>query len=259
MYATTLILFKQRNAARLAAFFYSINGFIIELVGGRTATDHPDVINLVCIQLAIYFALLLTTTSKRRYAVFTGLFLGCALLSKWLPCLIVLPILYFFQKHQHHHCNKQSIIQFVIMITIAGLIFLPWQFYIHHNFPLEAKWEQDYNTLHFWKSLEGHDAPWYYYLNHMGIHFNELVYIPLIWFIMQLFKKRFSYNYVALLIWVIVPILFFSASATKMPGYILMCAPPLFMITAIFIVEMYQRLPKLNLYKKQFFKLYYFF
>lgn len=49
--------FINKKVGYLAAFFFSINGLIIELTGGRVATDHVDIFFLFFIELAIVFSI----------------------------------------------------------------------------------------------------------------------------------------------------------------------------------------------------------
>src|SRR5687768_6373009 len=84
--------FINRKAGYLAAFFFSVNGLIIELTGGRITTDHFDIFFLFFITLSIYLTIKYVKSEKLLNNVLAGIALGAAVLSKWLPALIVLPI-----------------------------------------------------------------------------------------------------------------------------------------------------------------------
>ena len=76
----------------LAAFFYSINGLIIELAAGRVATDHADTFFLFFVELAVFLTICFVQKKKTVYNLMAGVAIGAAVLSKWLPALIVLPV-----------------------------------------------------------------------------------------------------------------------------------------------------------------------
>lgn len=73
--------FFSRKAGFLAAFFYSINGLIIELTAGRVATDHIDIFFLFFIELAVFFSIVLVQKKKLIYTVLLGISMGLAILS----------------------------------------------------------------------------------------------------------------------------------------------------------------------------------
>ncbi|NQX92492.1 MAG: glycosyltransferase family 39 protein, partial [Flavobacteriales bacterium] len=80
------------NTAYIAAMLFSFNGFIIEIASGRAATDHPDMMFMTMVLLAVFFAWKQIESNKSIFLVLTGLFMGLAVLTKWLPGLIVLPV-----------------------------------------------------------------------------------------------------------------------------------------------------------------------
>ena len=226
--------FFDKKIAFLAAFFYATNGLIIELTGGRVATDHIDVFFLFFVELAIFFSLAFAQQQKNALNFLAGVSLGAALLTKWLPALIVLPIWFLLVSDVAKPRPQKLIAQFLLLIGTAGLIFVPWQIYIFHTFATEARWEAHYNLLHFTQVIENHAGDFYYFIHQIGINYGELIYVPLLWFLWQTFKNKTDKRRIALLIWVLIPLLFFSCAATKMQGYILFISPALFMITAAF-------------------------
>lgn len=229
----------SKKVALLAAFFLSVNGLVIELGAGRVATDHYDLLFLVFITLAIYLAQLQAQTKKLHYTFISGFFIGCALLTKWLPALIVLPVHYYFLKH-YGSTKKDTVKALLFSIGSLLLIALPWQLYILHTFPQEARWEYFHHWLHVASELEGHTDPGYfYYLDKIRINYSELVYLPLLYFLWRLgkYKPRQSQD-LALFIWIFVPLVFFSLAKTKMQGYVLFICPALFMLSAEFFFKL---------------------
>lgn len=241
---TTLGILLMFNIGRMlwnekvglyAAFFYAIHGLILEQTGGRVTTDHVDITFLFFIQLAVYFALLFFERKNIWFNIFCGAAIGLALLSKWLPALIVLPIWLIAGWHKFEGSKRILLLHFLLLIAITASVALPWQIYIHAQFPEEAIWESQYNFRHLIHDIENHAKPWYYYLNLIRELFGELIYLPLFWIPYQFFKKTRDYKYLILLTWIIVPLAIFSLAKTKMQGYILFSAPAYFIATALFI------------------------
>ncbi len=228
-------LLESKRVGLIAAFLFSINGLILELTGGRVATDHIDVFFCSLISLAVYFLLYGVKRKSNLYFCLGFVCTSAAILTKWLPALIVLPIWLLFSYRKV--TNKTLFYYFLSFSVSVFILVIPWQLYVQNNFPVEAEWEYFYNKLHIFEGLGEHDKPFFYHWNRMRIIFGEGVYIPLIWFVYQQFKNWKSANTVGLILlsWIFIPYIFFSIVATKMQGYIIFCAPAIFIIIGIFI------------------------
>jgi len=226
--------FFNKKTGYLAAFLYSINGLIIEITGGRVATDHTDVFFLFFIELAIFFSIVFIQKRKTIYTVFVGLSIGAAILSKWLPALIVLPIWLLLIIDSGNFKPKAIVFQSVFLVGITLAVFLPWQLYIYTNFPLEAAWEAGFNLKHFTQVLEKQTGHFYYFIDRMRINYGELIYLAVVWFLWKTYKDRNNLKQWAICIWAFIPIIFFSFAKTKMQAYILFVAPALFILIAEF-------------------------
>jgi len=226
--------FFNRKTGYLAALFYAINGLILELTGGWLPTDHIDIAFLFFVELSVTFIVLYIQKRRTVFTVLSGVSLGCAILSKWLPALIVLPVFLFMVADSGKIPVKTVIIQFSLLVFVTFLIFMPWQIYIFRAFPVEAAWESSFNLRHITESLEGHDEPFYYYLGKIMVNYGELIYLPLAWFLWTWIKRPEDLKRWALVFWFFIPLIFFSAIRTKMQAYILFTSPVLFIIAAEF-------------------------
>ncbi len=226
--------FFNNKIGYLTAFFFSINGLIIELTAGRVATDHIDIFFLFFIELAIVFSILFAQKQKTIYNILTGVSIGAAILSKWLPALIVVPIWLLIVIDSGKFKPKAIIVQFIILLTTCILTFLPWQLYIFKTFPLEATWEAGFNFKHITEVLEERTGPFYYFIDKVRINYGELIYLPLIWFLWKTVSDLNDKKRLAVSIWFLVPLLFFSFAKTKMQAYILFTSPALFIMTSEF-------------------------
>ena len=224
-------MLDSKKVGLMAAFLFSINGLIIEQAAGRVATDHYDVFFLSLICMAVY--LFLRHVKKESIVSFllASVLTGLAILTKWLPALIVLPIwmIFAYQKYSIKRILSYSFLFAVVVISIA----VPWQLYIMSEFPLEASYSYGYNKKHFFEALGPHGRPFYFHFDKMRIIFGELIYFPFAWLIYAVYKKKKS-THLVLLFWIVIPYIFFSLAVTKMQGYILFCAPAIFLMTALF-------------------------
>ncbi|MEO6168001.1 MAG: glycosyltransferase family 39 protein [Chitinophagales bacterium] len=231
----TATYFGNTRIGLIAAFLFSVNGLILELLAGRTPTDHPDIFFMCFILFSVYQAIRFCQTKKTIHNTACGVFAGIAILCKWLPAMIILPIWLLVVVDAKLFSKVKIVFHFMILLLIITVVFLPWQIYILRVFPAEAHLEYGYNFKHINEVLGEHSGTWLYYINQMRINYGELIYIPVIWFLIGFFRKKIPLKDGALFIWLIVPILFFSFVKTKMEAYTLFAAPAVFIITALFI------------------------
>lgn len=139
---------------------------------------------------------------------------------------------------QSGHSRLRSAVALIVPALVAALIFLPWQVYTRQHFPQEAAIESRYNYLHFFEALEGQGEPWCYFLNRMRIDYGELIYLPILAALITVVGKKGSAEWL-LLVWAGIPLLVFSAAATKMPAYLFVAAPSFFLLTAVFVDRLF--------------------
>lgn len=226
--------FFNSKTGFFAAFLMAINGLVIEIGAGRVATDHVDLFFLFFILLAVFFSVKHIHSGKRYYAFLIGLSMACAILSKWLPALIILPFWFLMLYDSGKFSLKEMAKCLFIGSFIAFLIAAPWQWYIYEYFPLEAQWEAEFNWKHFTTVLDGREGSAFYFLDQIRINYGELIYLPLLWFLIKSIRNFTEKKYLILLIWALIPLVVFSLAKTKMQGYILCTAPAYFIMTAAF-------------------------
>jgi 4-amino-4-deoxy-L-arabinose transferase len=177
--------------------------------------------------VALWFAVDSRTTGQRlaSWAVL-GLACGMGFMTKgflaWLlPVLIALPWM-LWQKRW-----RELLIYGPVAIAVAIIVSLPWVLAVHSQ-------EPDYWRFFFWhehiRRFAGddaqHDAPWWFYLP-------LLVAFSLPWVGMlppafkQAWQTRAQPGIAFLLLWLVMPLAFFSLANGKLPTYILPCLLPL--------------------------------
>ena len=172
--------FFNSKIGYLSAFLYSISGIIIEMTSGRIPTDHVDVGFLFFIQLAVVFAIKFSKDKNFIYNILCGISIGIAILCKWLPAFIVLPIWLLLLLKTKELSNKHIFYNFLVLMFFICMTFLPWQIYTAIYFPAETQYSQLLNFKHITEALDNQGGPFYYYFDGLRIHYGELMYIPAI-------------------------------------------------------------------------------
>jgi 4-amino-4-deoxy-L-arabinose transferase-like glycosyltransferase len=223
--------FFREKTALLAAFFYAVNGLLLELAGGRVPTDHAETVFVFLVELGVFAAVLYVRRPSATRLALVGVVTGCAVLTKSLPALVILAVLFVLLWQRGPW--RRALWSCALALAVAGVVSVPWQIYIHHAFPREAAYENYFNTYrHLMEPLEGHDGTLAYHLRVMPQIFGEAIYVPLFLVLYAIYRRRLDRPLYALVTWVALPYLFFSGVATKMPGYIMMSAPAIFMLLA---------------------------
>lgn len=228
----------DRKVAIFAAGFHSINIYLIKLASGLKPTDHVDTLMIVLITLGIWLSILQLKQANNLLLPAIGICTGFALLTKWLPAMLIPAVwlAYAFSQKEPRKAFK-----LLVILLTAACVATPWQVYICNAFPQEFAWENSYNLRHFFEVLEEHNHPWYYYIKQLGRTCGSFVYIPIIWLIFQLLKRK-SYPYMLpLAVWFFLPYTIFSFAATKMAGYVAIASPSVFLIMSAFWVFLFNK------------------
>lgn len=223
------------GVALLAAALHAANGLLLDLGSGRMATDHPDTLLIFFVTLGAYLALRAAEPGSRRSGAWLaalGACTGLAILTKWMVAMII-PALWVVLAWRTIS-GRRLAARLAIVLGAAAAVAAPWNVYIWRAFPREAAWESHYNLLHVLEPLGGHGKPAWWYLRRVARDFGEAIYIPIAWFLVAREARRLGRSRVFLLVWFLTPYAVFSISATKMPGYVAIASPALFLITALF-------------------------
>lgn len=225
----------NKKIGLLAAFLHSIHGLLIELAGGRVSSDHVETMLVFFTELSVLFCILSIKKDKNiLYTFLAGISLGIAILCKWIPSLIVLPVWFCLIWFSKEVLLKYIIRNFFILVFTSFLAFLPWHIYIFLNYPAEAKWMLNNLFLPMSNIVEEHSGAWWYYLDKTRIVFGEIIYIPLLWFLWKLYKGKTNYKLLAVGAWWLISLIVFSISETKRQTYTMISTPAFFVVTAYF-------------------------
>jgi 4-amino-4-deoxy-L-arabinose transferase len=229
------VAWKGQNVGLAAAFLHSTNVLLIQLAAGRVGQDHVDAAHVAYIGLAL--AAVASSAAIRAF-VCLGLLCGLAVLSKWAPGF--LPIIVGAAWHWGRLGVRKTTLRAALALGVAIVVVAPWTFYAWRTFPAEFAWELEYNKRHFFEPLEGHGGSPLYHLLYIGRIYGELAYLPLLLFFVRLRHLAHDTRAWALAIWILVPYFVFSAAATKLPGYVLVAAPAVFLIEAELVCRLFE-------------------
>lgn len=212
--------------------------FVVVAGQGGYANLDPQFTFWVNLSLvALWFALDTASRGSRLigWAVL-GLACGMGFMTKgflaWLlPVLIALPYM-IWQKRW-----RELLVYGPIAIAMAIVVSLPWALAVHGQ-------EPDYWRFFFWNEHirrfsaddAQHASPWWFYLP-LLVAFS----LPWVAFLPASLQQAWSTRRQAgtgfLLLWLVLPLAFFSLSKGKLPTYILPCLLPLALLMANMLVD----------------------
>lgn len=236
LYATYRVgrAWKGHGVGLLAAFFQSVNAFLVLLAAGWVATDHVDTGIISFVGLAV--AATAVAGPRPRSLAALGALSGLAVLSKGLPGLLPLPVglAWHWRSVSAPALLRRGSLALAACLAVA----LPWWLYAARAFPAEAAWEWSYDARHFVEPLEGHGGSALFHLALLPRIYGELVYLPLLWWIYRLAKGQREPAALALSVWILLPYLVFSLAASKMPAYVMIASPAVFVVQAAFCARL---------------------
>jgi 4-amino-4-deoxy-L-arabinose transferase-like glycosyltransferase len=232
--------------ALAAALVLSTSGIFVAYA--RVAT--PDILLTAAMTAALLAAMLSTNAGVRMRSVYwmlSGLSMGLGMLAKGLVVVVLVGAIlagYLLISKQLKSVRwRDCIAGFVVFLAIAGTWYIPvtmrhgWsfieEFFVRHHF-------QRYTTNEF-----GHPQPVYFFL---AVALAGTA--PWLFFLIPAAArlrslKQQTDNRSSLLtlawVWVVVPILFFSFSESKLPGYILPIFPALAVIIGVEVEDTWTR------------------
>ena len=167
--------------------------------------------------------------------------LGAGTLIKGLVALVIPGIVFFLFILLR---RRWQILRRIYLIPGAGVflaVVLPWYLQAearnpgYLNYYLWAEHFGRYTTASFDRS-----EPWYYFIGVALVGFFPWT-LVLPWIIKNLWRRSWDDKTVYLVLWVSVPLLFFSASHSKLPHYILPIFPALSILAGATLVGLYEQ------------------
>jgi 4-amino-4-deoxy-L-arabinose transferase len=202
--------------------------YFIQLISGQLATDHNDCSFLVYVSLSIWSLIEYNYSKNIKWIYCIGLFSGLAILCKWLVGLLV----YFgwsllIIQEDRFNVKKYKPLFTALIITL--IIAVPWQIFTFINYPIEARYAFAENGKHFFEVVDGHTGSFWFHFEQFNViygAFASFLIIPsFVIFRNKILDKKM---YFSLFSMIVVVYLFFSIAVTKMPGFTIIVALPVF-------------------------------
>jgi len=210
------------------ALFFSVSYYLLELVAGKYSTDHNDVAFLFYITASFWAWFEYKRSQKSYWLIFIGLFAGSAVLVKWLMGLLIYPVWLIADLIN----EKKFSISILLSFIISLIIFIPWQLYIFNRFPLEAVYEFNLNSEHFFRVVENHGGDlWFHFEGLRKIYGagQAIPFILLLGFVFYI-KKCINNQYkIVAISAVAITYLFYTVAATKMVSFCIIVSPFIFL------------------------------
>jgi 4-amino-4-deoxy-L-arabinose transferase-like glycosyltransferase len=228
IYRIGLLLSKEKQVAFIAAVLSCYSFFNLELISGLYGMDQNDVAFDFYVLCSIWAFSEYLNKKALKFVLLVGLFAGCAVLNKWLVGLLVFSawgIIILFNVRKKDVIRE--VINYILSLLVCVIVFLPWQLYILHVFPMEAKYEFAYNNLHLTQIVEGHSGDWDFYLKYFNLYFgNYLCYILPFGLLLLIFLKKYhNLTSLSIIIYFVFSFLFYSTAASKGNAYFMIVAP----------------------------------
>ncbi len=238
-------LLERPLAGQLAAFLWTFSWYAMELNAGVLPLGQNDVLFTVLVTCSSWTFLEWTNRPSWKWTILTGLFIGLAVLTKWLTGILVLGGWgLFVLLSVQHRTTLRSYLQMLAAVTVASMIVLPWQLYIFQQFPQEAAYEMAYNSNHLFEPVEFHAGSWDFYFAHMDMYLGDGLWIFLVIGIAIVLVQDSSRKaWISLLAMVLVVWVFFSFVAqTKMVSYVAVTLPLLLLLIGACMDDLWQKL-----------------
>lgn len=236
-------MFNERTGW-IAAVLMASHSYFIQLVSGFRNTDHNDLIFAAFVLFSFWAWIRYTDTQRKRDAILTGVLVGCAILVKWLPGMLVYLSWGLWILSRQNRTEKKRWLHFGLAFVATVLLVVPWYIHTFSYFPAEAAYEMNYNMLHFSIAIEGHEGPWYYHLFALAdimARGGAAIIIPALVFLAL--KKRSDIRGAVIVAAAVFFFLFYTLAATKMPLFMLPIVPVFIIGIAVMIAAVLEKLP----------------
>jgi 4-amino-4-deoxy-L-arabinose transferase len=216
----------DHKTALFGGLFAASGFFLTWLTVGLKATDHNDVAFLFYVTASLLVWVKYTQKPTWRNALWVGALVGIAVLNKWLTGLFAFLVWgLWLLFHADFRCNILRWKHFSAAVLLALMVFVPWQIFVLWQYPLEAQFEMEFNSRHFFEVLEGHAGPWHYHFSNLGYLYGLqellggwILMGPALFFLLWM-PKRMPQIVGPWTLAVFFVYVFFSVAATKMPAF----------------------------------------
>lgn len=239
-YRMAQLLTKRLDIAYFTALATASSWFLFYLTSGGLSTDHNDVCFLFYISASVWAFMEYVHRGRSGWGwiILVGVLAGGAMLTKWLVGLLVFLVWgCYLLAEKGLRLKEWKVGHLLAALGVTLALFLSWQLYCFHQYPVEAHRELMLNFRHANEVIEDHSGPWSFYLmvlpmqffgygpSYWNIHFvwnfsTILCYIILaVGLVLALRAVRSRSQRITLFVVPLFVYLFFSHAPTKMPAF----------------------------------------
>jgi 4-amino-4-deoxy-L-arabinose transferase-like glycosyltransferase len=197
---------KNDPIAYVSAFLCTFSYYQLELTSGLFSLDHNDLTFAFYVTAATWaLTRYLQSVKNTQWAIVIGIFVGCAVLTKWLTAYLVFggwALLLLLESERRK--SLQSWTDLGTGLVISIIVFVPWQLYIMQSFPAESAIMYGHNRRHIFEALDGHAGGMDFHLAHMstmygnvGLLFLIVGLVRTLW--VKAFNKSVTYAFLAMI------------------------------------------------------------
>lgn len=237
--------FFNRTVANISAGFLGLS--FIWYIGGRSVNLDLAVASFMVMGCYMYFMAYSEKNRTRQsvYAYAMYIFIALAVLTKGFVGAVLTGGIFFIHIITTKGWKTLLKLRLISGILLAVTIVLPWHILMYQANP---EWFDFYivreHFARFFTAVHNRYEPWWYFIPFLAIGlmpYGAYVVQPLLrWRCAWAEKNTGNSMRLFLLIWVWFILLFFSASASKLPLYILPIIPPICILSAQFMGEVIQ-------------------
>jgi len=217
----------NKYIAFFACIFLIFSSFVLDLLSGYHHTDHNDIAFIFYVTASFWAWVNYATNNRKNLnLVLIAIFSAAAVLTKWLPGFLIFGIWFIWvvlDKEQNR--NIQSYLKLFYSFIISVALVLPWNLYAFLNFPAEYNLTFLKKADHFFNVIEDHDGGFWYHWNILDEIYFKSAKVLIIPALIVLFKSiKYSKLRIPILSFFVIPFVFYSIAATKMPAFTLMAS-----------------------------------
>jgi 4-amino-4-deoxy-L-arabinose transferase len=240
VYRITQLFTKNNYTALIASLLMCFWNYQFNLISGRASTDHNDVAFGFYVLCSIWAYIEYLEKPNWSWIVLIGIFVGAAILNKWLTGLLVyaawgINALFFYLKKKKLDQFKYLFISF----SIAVIVFLPWQLFIAQFYTVEWAHESEFNRRHLWEAMDGNGGGIFFYLRKFKLYYGYIIGPLFIYGLYLFYKKNFGERKIGntlIILYTIIFIFFSLIVVTKMRAFVY-CVLPIGIIFASISIE----------------------
>ena len=214
---------RNKTIAFVAAILSAFSYYQLELTAGHFVLEQNDVAFSFYITASIWaFIRYLKSDYDIKWALLVGIFAGCAVLNKWLTGLLLLGSWALYLLVTPNRKNYKAWLHLLAAFVASLMVFMPWQWYITHQFPLESIIVYEHNRRHIFEIVENHGGTiWFHFVQMQTIYGKYLLFFIPLGIYRLLSKKNLDRPLsLALFAAIMAVYAFFSlVVATKMPSF----------------------------------------